>query len=308
MKSIFPLQPARKCWPNCAAVLLAALLLSPLFGNAEPIEKLQLAQFQGAGDAGQAYLQQMLREALAQTSDYRQLPVGLSELAMSPQRMFSEITRPQGLANIALWACEGGFMNEPGVRRIDVPVDRGIASYWLLLTREELLPRFRQIKSLEKLRQMKLTFGFPLGKNLRPAWREYLDIYDAPDVTQAMRMLQHGRFDAILLNPSFIPKIRDSLPADGPSLAFEPTLLLEYPSATCFAVGEQNEALARQLQQGLQAVIRSGGAKRISEATGQKNMSPELDLDLSRRQRLQLPASDTMARILKPYSEWLYKP
>ena len=147
-----------------------------------------------------------------------------------------------------------------------------------------------------------------MRSRLRPAWREYLDIYDAPDVTQAMRMLQHGRFDAILLNPSFIPKIRDSLPADGPSLAFEPTLLLEYPSATCFAVGEQNEALARQLQQGLQAVIRSGGAKRISEATGQKNMSPELDLDLSRRQRLQLPASDTMARILKPYSEWLYKP
>lgn len=290
-----------------ALAFLATLLLAPLsLPAAEVISTLQLAQFPGSGDAGQAYLQQMLREALAQTRDYRQLPVSLSELPMNPQRIAGEITRPLGKANIALWACDGGLMTETGIRRIDVPVDRALASYWVLLTREELLPRFQKIRSLEELRPLKLTFGFPLGQNLRPVWREHFDIQDAPNQAQAMRMLQQGRFDAMLVNPGHHQRILASLPADGPRLTFEPNLLLEHPSATCFAVGTQHEQLAQQLQRGLQAVIRSDGARRISEATGQKTIPAELNL--GNRQRLQLPASDTMERILKPYSEWLYHP
>lgn len=289
------------------ALAIVAALLAPLpLPAAEAVAALQLAQFPGSGDAGQAYLQQMLREALAQTRDYRQLPVSLSELPMNPQRIAGEITRPLGKANIALWACDGGLMNEPGVRRIDVPVDRGMSSYWLLLTREELLPRLQKIHSLEQLRPLKLTFGFPLGQNLRPVWREHLDIQDAPNQAQAMRMLQQGRFDAILVNPGHHQRIQANLPADGARLAYEPNLLLEHPSATCFAVGEQNEQLAQQLQQGLQAVIRNDGARRISEATRQKNAPAELNL--GNRQRLLLPASETMERILKPYGEWMYKP
>ena len=194
----------------------------------------------------------------------------------------------------------------PGVRRIDVPVDRGMSSYWLLLTREELLPRLQKIHSLEQLRPLKLTFGFPLGQNLRPVWREHLDIQDAPNQAQAMRMLQQGRFDAIMVNPGHHQRIQANLPADGARLTYEPNLLLEHPSATCFAIGEQNEQLAQQLQQGLQAVIRNDGARRISEATRQKNAPAELNL--GNRQRLLLPASETMERILKPYSEWMYKP
>lgn len=284
--------------------LAIVVMLVPV--SAAALEALQLARFQGAGDAGVAYQTQLLREALALTPDYRNLPVTLSDLPMSPQRMFSEIAQAQGQANIALWACDSSFMNEPGVKRIDVPVDRGILSFWLLLTREELLPKFAAIKSLPQLRQMKLTFGYPLGKHLRPAWREHLDVYDAPDMMQALRMLQHGRFDAILTNPTFIPKINASLPADGPKLVWEPRLLLEHASATCFAIGEHNHRLELQLQQGLQAVIRSGGAKRISDATQQ--MHVPAGVELTTRRRLELPASPAMRSIIAPYREWMYQP
>lgn len=287
---------------RCLAVF--ASLLAPLPATA--MDSLLLARFQGAGDAGVAYQMQILREALVLTGDYSHFPVDLSVLPMSPQRMFSEIAQAQGQANIALWACDSSFMEEPGVRRIDVPVDRGILSFWLLLTRAELLPKFATIKTLPQLRQMKLTFGYPLGKHLRPAWREHLDIHDAPDMMQALRMLQYGRFDAILTNPTFVPKINASLPADGPKLVWEPRLLLEHPSATCFAVGEHNQKLAQQLQQGLQTVIRNGGAKRISDTTQQ--MHVPAGVELATRRRLELPASPAMRRIIAPYREWMYQP
>lgn len=281
-----------------------ALLASSVAAENLP-DTLRLARFQGSGDTGLAYLQQLLQAALLHTRDFRHLPVELTEQTMSPPRMFGEISKPGGLSNILVWACDSSFMQARDVRRIDIPVDRGMLSYWLIITRNELLPAYRQATSLAQLRAMKLTFGYPLGEHLRPHWRQNLDIHDAPDMKQALLMLEHGRFDGIIVSAIHAQALRASLPADG-KLVLEPHLLLVYPSAACFATGQHQAKLAQQLQQGLATIINNGSAEKISRANHQSSLAPELGI--RQRQRLMLQTDPKLAPMLKQYQQWLYKP
>lgn len=285
--------------------LLILMLASCGMANAGEPQQLILARFQGSADAGMSYLQQMLRAALQHTRDYADLPVTLSQQAMSPQRMFSEITKADGFSNIAVWACDGRFMRGNGVRRLAVPVDRGMLSYWLILTRSDRLATFQQIDTLQQLQGLTFSFGYPLGNNARLGWLQNLDIRDAPDMKQAMLMLQYGRFDGILVSATHAQLLRSQLPADG-KLAFEPRLLLVYPAATCFAMGNQRAQLATQLQQGLQTIIANGQADAISHANHQTDFDPQLGL--AQRKQLRINADANTAKLFASYRQWLYQP
>lgn len=281
-----------------------ALLASSAAAENLP-DTLRLARFQGSGDTGLVYLQQLLQAALPHTRDFRHLPVELTEQTMSPPRMFGEISKPGGLSNILVWTCDSTFMQARDVHRIDIPVDRGMLSYWLIITRADLLPVYQHASSLAQLRGLKLTFGYPLGKHLRPHWKRNLDIHDAPNMKQALLMLQRGRFDGIIVSAIHAQALRASLPDNG-KLVLEPNLLLTYPSAACFATGRHHAELARQLQHGLAAIINNGTAEKISIANHQGTLAPELGI--RQRRRLTLQTDPALTPMLKQYQQWLYNP
>ena len=85
--------------------------------------------------------------------------------------MFGEISKPGGLSNILVWACDSSFMRKRAMYAIiDIPVDRENVVHWLIIGATSCCLAYRQATSLAQLRAMKLTFGLPAG-SIAAFWR-----------------------------------------------------------------------------------------------------------------------------------------
>lgn len=147
---------------------------------------------------------------------------------------------------------------------VRIPVDKGLAGWFVLLARRADLPRLARVRTLEDLR----AFRVGLGKG----WLDIpvmeaagLRVVTGSSYEGLFEMLLAGRFDVFPRSAVEVLPELDQRAASMPGLALEPDLLLHYPWPMYFWFS-RNEAglrLARRTEAGMRAMLGDGTYDRI---------------------------------------------
>lgn len=188
------------------------------------------------------------------------LKLSLSKTDYTPcfQYIPNHITRSReirfiqsGAARI-LWASPGSAV-EGDLRAVRIPVFKGMTGYRLLLVRHGDEERFKNIATLDDLREMRVGVGARWGDRL---------VYEAaglPIQTASFntlwQMLEMSRFDYMTLG---IHEPWNSLKRHDESIVVEPRLLLTYEMAAYFYVGKEDQMLHKALSSGMDRALKDG--------------------------------------------------
>lgn len=249
-----------------APALLAASYLMPPATHAAREQQVVLATFQGVSEAQYRYFEKLLGRALAVTeAEYGKADVSLSPEPMSPKRMFAELQAPAGSVDVTVWTCSGpATAAASGTRTIDVPIDRGLLGYRLLLTTPNKLPLFRGVRRLDGLAGLRLTLGYPVSGLVGSARWAPLNLSDAPNMERAVDMLLADRFDGIIIAAREAEELMSRLDGRTQGVVIEPTLMLTDHGASCFVASAREASLAARIDKGLRRLIGNGEAARLA--------------------------------------------
>lgn len=137
---------------------------------------------------------------------------------------------------------------------IRIPVRRGILSYRLLATTQKKLHLFKDIKSVEDLKKLRVGIrtGWVTTDILKNAG---FNVFEANSYEGLFYMLSSGRIDYFPRGANEIyPELnlrKDKLP----NLRVEPDLALYIPAPYYFFVSPHNKKLAQRITEGLEVII-----------------------------------------------------
>lgn len=255
-----------------------------------------LAEFQGVNDENIRYFTQLANAALSPNDQ-----VTLTG-PMSPERMMLETGKAQGLSQLMIWNCSLDSAKHAGLKRIDIPLDRGLSSYWVLAVNHSKRAELAKITSIQQLSNWRLSTGFPQN-NAQPIFGE-LRLINTPTIKSALEMTAKGRLDGVLMQVRMANSLQSSLPA---GVTLDQQLVIARPNAACFYVQKTDQKLARSLQTGLNRIIKDGLAQRLSEQAGLPQVIKALQLDKRRTLTAQPDANWRASEIRKAYPGWLFE-
>ncbi|HEU4843370.1 MAG TPA: hypothetical protein VFT05_03815 [Burkholderiaceae bacterium] len=177
--------------------------------------------------------------------------------SMAPARITQELLMPTGHINILVRA------TAPELERqflpVRIPVDRGLLGYRVFLVRQDDLPRFAAIRTLDDLRRLRAGLGKDWADVpvLRAAG---LPTEEGSAYEGLFSMLEAGRFDYFSRGADEALREYDERRASHPRLAIEPTVLLHYPLPRYFFLRRDAEGkrLAARIEAGLETMVRDG--------------------------------------------------
>ena len=247
-------------------------------------------------DQRSSYPLAVLQVALAESDGVELIPS-----AVTMQQARSLLALEQGLIDVA-WTVSTPAREER-LRRVAIPIDRGLIGWRVLLIRQGEAQRFASVDGIERLRQFRAGLGhdWPDAEVLRGA---RIPVVTAAGYDSLFQMLALGRFDFF---PRALSEVEQELEVRADMhLAVEPTLLLHYPAGLYFFVHQDNEALAERLEQGLREAISDGRLPTLFAQT----FGATLDrMQLADRRLLTLePDGLTVAPPGESPPQWLFEP
>ncbi len=240
-------------------VLLAVLCLSSA-AVAAPLKVVTPSLHPGStGHA--AYFPQLLRLALEKTvATEGAFEISTIDQYLTSPRQVAEIKK-NGIINL-MW--DGSNKSrEAELWPVRVSLLRNLNDYRVFLIREEDAARFRQVKTLEQLRQ------FKAGAGVNWPSTEILKHNDLPVVTSIayaylFPMLRAGRFDYM---PRGVYEVWHEQQANSAEkLAIEETIFLHYPVPFYFFVSRENQALGERVERGLKMAIKDGSFDKLFDS------------------------------------------
>ncbi|MBV7536419.1 hypothetical protein KW842_11645 [Duganella sp. sic0402] len=200
----------------------------------------------------------VLRVALQKTAArYGPFELHQSPQAMSPPRVTQELLTPGGRINVFARA------TSPELERqflpVRLPIDKGLLGYRMFLVRDEDLPRFAAVRTLDDLRELRAGQGkgWVDVSLLRGAG---LTVVEGTSYTGLFAMLNAGRFDWFSRGIDEAQREWRERRLTYPGMTIEPALLLQYPLPLYFFLRRDAEGqqLARRITDGMEIMIRDG--------------------------------------------------
>ncbi|WP_090186190.1 MULTISPECIES: ABC transporter substrate-binding protein [unclassified Duganella] len=200
----------------------------------------------------------VLRAALQKTEPrYGPFELRQSTQAMSPARVAQELMMPGGRINVFARATSPEL--EQQFLPVRLPIDKGLLGYRMFLVREEDLPRFAAVRTLDDLRKLRAGQGkawidVPL---LRGAGFTVVEGTSYPGL---FAMLNAGRFDWFSRGIDEAQRELQERRTAFPQMTIEPTLLLQYPLPLYFFLRRDAEGklLAQRIADGMEIMIKDG--------------------------------------------------
>ncbi|WP_157670744.1 hypothetical protein [Chitinibacter sp. GC72] len=271
-------------------------LLICMLGFAKPIhaQSYRLAEFQGISMESMRYFTLLANATLS--------PMDKAVLTtpMSPERMMLETSKPNGLSQFMIWSCSLNTMALIGLKRIDIPLDRGMSGYWVLAANKARQADLAKVNSIAQLKNWRLSTGFPQN-NPNPLFGE-LQLSYAPTVQHALEMTAKGRLDGVLLQARMAESLRTRLPV---GVELDQRLMISRHTALCFYVQQSELKLIDKLQNGLDRIIKNGIALRLSEQEGLTQAIKSLALDKRQNITTQATPNWNGDASRKKYPGWL---
>jgi hypothetical protein len=200
----------------------------------------------------------VLRMAMEKTVPrYGAFDVHQSTDVMSSQRIAQELLMPGGRINIIARATSPEL--EKNFLPVRLPIDRGLLGYRIFLVREADLPRFAAVRTLDDLRKLRVGQG-----------KDWIDVpilskggfnvVEGSSYRGLFAMLDAGRFDFFSRGIDEAGREFQERQASYPTMAIEPTLLLEYPLPLYFFLRRDDEGrmLAQRIEAGMEMMIKDG--------------------------------------------------
>tara|TARA_R110002096_G_scaffold354497_5_gene547625 strand:- start:605 stop:1405 length:801 start_codon:yes stop_codon:yes gene_type:complete len=136
-------------------------------------------------------------------------------------------------------------------------VRKGINGYRLLLIRKKDQERFKNIKSIDGLKN--LTVGQARGWPDVGVFQENnFKISDSGSYAQLIPMLKARRFDYYALGISEAPQVLQDCGSNCKNIMIEETILLHYPFPIFLYVSKNTPALAERLEYGMEQLLKNG--------------------------------------------------
>lgn len=242
--------------------LLILLAAGPVAANpANTPQQIVYPRPESEHDSRYLYDWEVLRTAL-EKSRAAFGPYELRQAAqyMSPARVTAEAAGP---GPINLFVRATSVQLEQQFRPVRIPVDRGLIGYRLLLVRNEDLPRFAEVSSLDQLRR----FSIGQGKG----WVDVgilqaagFKVVEGNNYDGLFSMLAVKRFDALSRSVDEALREYDERHQQV-GFELEPGIALYYPLARYFFTRHdaEGEALARRLEAGLEAMVQDGSLQAL---------------------------------------------
>lgn len=248
-------QPTRR---GALASLAAAALVAPAAASAAnaPLRITLPALPLGALEHT-LYFPQLLRLALARTSDDGPFEIRHFSEPMSSLRQIAELRR-RGAINV-MWDGTSD-QREAELLPVRIPLLRELNDYRVFLIREEDQARFGRLRGLDELRRLQAGAGenWPSVDVLR---HNGLPVVTTASYGSLFPMLRAGRFD-------YLPRGVHEVWAEQRSqaahrLAIEPGTFLHYPVPFYFFVSRDDTALASRIERGLTAALADGSFDKL---------------------------------------------
>jgi hypothetical protein len=149
---------------------------------------------------------------------------------------------------------------EKTLRPIRIPIDKGLIGWRLLLINKDDAKLFADIKSINDLRSIRLGQGQDWADTLILR-ANHFNVEGVSTYDGMFKMLKQKRFRYF---PRSIMEIWSEVDEHKDlNLAIEGTILIHYPAAFYYFVSTENLALARDIETGLEAMIRDGEFDKI---------------------------------------------
>lgn len=239
---------------------LAVILLTSFFSSqiyAVDVVKLQLQQ---KSNNKAAHNFAVIHRALEITEkEYGPYKIEKVDITMSSARMLQSLTEGQ-LINTAI--VPASDLWDKHTLSVKVPVRLGLLSYRLLLINKSDLTKFKNINSLEELKQF--SAGLHKGWVTTKLFNLYnFKVMETGHFEGLFLMLNRNRFDYI---PRAVYEIYDEIASRQDMLTdiiVEPTIALNIPTFSYVNVAPSSPQIAKRLQDGLVKMLSNGELKSL---------------------------------------------
>lgn len=243
----------------------------------------------------------MLELALAHAPDS-----ATGRLHLEPFR--EEITQNRGMqllqsGTIDVIALGTNAEREARMLPIRIDILRGIVGYRLLVIRAADQARIARMD--EQVLRKELTFGLNSQWADLPIMRANgLTVETSANYENLFAMLAAGRFDAFPRGLNEASRELEERKHSFPQLAVEQTKALFFPYPVYFWVRQENQALARRIEQGLKAALADGSFRKLFETYH----AAEIDmLTRSQRQIIRMDNPILPAGTAEPDTRWWWR-
>lgn len=236
-------------------MLLAPLVLLCMATGGHALDMVRLDLDFSPNDSRHLYPYTVLEHALEATLDtHGPYEISHCKMRMSRRRILAELIRGEQI-NVHIAATQPEWESETIAIRI--PVLKGLLGYRLFLIREENLPIFEKIRTVDDLRQLRTGSGgqWTTTRVLRKAG---FDVVTGSDYLGLFGMLNMKRFDYF---PRGINEIYQELAEqkpEYPALCVEPGLALYFPTPSYFFISPKEPDLAERIQKGMETILENG--------------------------------------------------
>lgn len=204
----------------------------------------------------------------------------LYEDPMTNSRIRKEIK--EGLISVADFGTSPQY--EESLQAIYIPIDLGLNGWRLLAIRKNREADFESIRNLSELSE--LTAGQGKGwSDTGILRRAGLNVEEAPQIDNLLRMLNAKRFDYFPLGANEIHSLLKTYRNDCPDVIVERNLVLVYRFGRLFFVKRGNDQLADALYLGLEKAMEDGSFIELFRSHS-SNRGLKTLADLGQRKRI----------------------
>jgi hypothetical protein len=210
----------------------------------------KVIRLNNVSDPNAEYAIAMLRLALSHIDEEYRIEINTQDLTQS--RVEEEV-RLNGKLNL-LFTSSGGRLEED-LRPIRIPLFKGLLGYRIFIINEDNQHRFDNITTLEQLKKVSVGQGRTWGDTfiLKTAG---FNVITTTKYDGLFYMVEGGRFDAF---PRGVHEPFVELAARPEmELAIEKNLMLAYKMPFYFFASKESEAMAQDIERGLNAAIANG--------------------------------------------------
>ena len=148
------------------------------------------------------------------------------------------------------------FNNKPKIM-ISQPLTKGLLGYRLLMVKDQSLPAFRKINTVEDLQA--LSIGIPESWADAELFRQNAySVTEKGSFDDLFIRLKKGEFDYTALGANEIEAAFEQRVAPVGGISIEPTMMIYYPFPLVFYVNPDKPELAERLEQGLKIIQANG--------------------------------------------------
>lgn len=175
-------------------------------------------------------------------------------------RLLAELLAGKRL-NVTAKATRPDWENSP-LKVIRIPIDKGITEYRLFLIHRDDQEKFRQISTLEQLRQ--LTLGVGHAWSSRAVYQSQgFRVEPVVDWESLYRLISVRRIDYFPRALSEVFVEYEDRHATHPDMVIEDSLMLYFPLPKYFFISPQTPRLARRIEEGFKAMLADGSFEQL---------------------------------------------